>query len=256
LANSLDQLRSNLKKSKVTFGSWITMADPMVSEILCQAGFDWLAVDMEHSALTLPQTQDHVRIIQLSGLPALVRVEENNPNIIKRVMDTGADGVIVPMVNSRAEAEKAVNAVRYPPVGTRGVGLARAQGYGLNFPEYKKSVGKKLVIIQIEHIKAVENLEDILTVPGIDAFLVGPYDLSGSLGLPGQFDHPKVSAALKRIMKVAKQLNMPAGFHVIPPETGMVQKKIKEGFTFIGYSIDMIFLKTFTQNQLKALKRK
>ena len=255
MAERIDSIRNKIKKNQLSLGSWITMADPMVVEIMCQSGFDWLAIDMEHSAITLPQTQNHVRIIQLSGLAAFVRVEENNPNLIKRVMDTGADGVIVPMVNSRQEAEKAVSSVRYPPAGKRGVGLARGQGYGLNFNEYKKRHHKNMVVVQIEHIQAVENLEDILSVEGVDSFIVGPYDLSGSLGFPGQFDHPKVKKALDRIMQVSKKMKMPAGFHVIPADAKLVEKKIREGFRFISFSIDMIFLKTVVSFQVKVLKK-
>src|SRR3990172_12592200 len=121
-------LKEKLKQNKLTIGSWITIGNSSIAEIMAKAGFDWLTVDMEHSAITLHQAQQLIQIIELSGVVPLVRVGENSPNLIKRVMDAGAYGVIVPMVNSKEDAEKAVNAVKYPPVGNRGVGLARAQG--------------------------------------------------------------------------------------------------------------------------------
>lgn len=248
-------LKDKLRRGELTIGSWITMDNEMVVEIMSSLDFDWLAVDMEHSAIDLAGTQNIVRIIDLNGGVALVRVGENNPALIKRVMDTGAHGVIVPMVNSREDAQKAVNAVKYPPVGTRGVGLARAQGYGTEFERYKNWVNKgSIVIIQIEHIEAVRNMEEILSVPGIDGFIVGPYDLSGSLGKPGQFNDPEVKDALKRVMKVAKQFKMTPGFHVIPADVNEVNKKIKEGFRFISFSIDMIIFKRACQSLLAQVK--
>jgi len=126
-------LKDKLKKKELTLGSWITIGDQIVAEIMANSGFDWLTIDMEHSAITLDIAQDLIRTIKLSKCVPLVRVGENNPLIIKRVLDAGAYGVIVPMVNSREDAEKAVNSVKYPPKGFRGVGLARAQNYGFSF---------------------------------------------------------------------------------------------------------------------------
>ena len=244
-----------LQLNKLTIGSWITIGHPAVAEIMAKSGFDWLTVDMEHSAITLHQAQQLIQIIELCGVTPLVRVGENNPNLIKRVMDAGAHGVIVPMVNTKEDAINAVNAVKYPPLGTRGVGLARAQGYGLEFERYRDWVNKEsVVIVQIEHIKAVENLEDILQVEGVDAFMVGPYDLSGSIGYPGNFEHPDMCFALKRIMDVSKKLNKVAGFHVIPPDAEVMNKKIQEGYRFIGFSLDTLFLGVKCREEMKKLK--
>src|SRR3989338_2009418 len=152
-------LKEKLKNKNLTIGSWITIGHPSIAEIMVKAGFDWLAVDMEHSAITLEQAQTLIQVIELGGCVPLVRVEENNPTLIKRVMDTGAYGIIVPMVNNKSDAVKAVEAVRYPPLGKRGVGLARAQGYGISFEKYKKWLNtESVVIVQIEHIDAVRNL--------------------------------------------------------------------------------------------------
>lgn len=236
-------LKERLKKRELTIGSWITIGHTVVAEIMAKAGYDWLTVDMEHSAITLHQAQQLIQIIELCDVVPLVRVGENNPNLIKRVMDAGAHGVIVPMVNSRADAEKAVASVQYPPKGFRGVGLARAQKYGADFEGYKKwNERESIVIVQIEHIKAVENLEDILSVEGVDGFIIGPYDLSGSLGVPGQFDHPEVISALARMQTIVKEMNALSGFHVIPPEKEAFQEKVKEGYKFIAYSLDILML--------------
>lgn len=248
-------LKQKLSNKELTIGSWITQGHTGVAEIMAAAGFDWLSVDMEHSAITLDLAQELVRVIDLAGNVPLVRVGDNDQNLIKRVMDAGAHGVIVPMVNSRAEAEKAVRAVKYPPVGNRGVGLARAQGYGMAFEQYRDWVNKEsVVVVQIEHIKAVENLSEILSVDGVDAFIVGPYDLSGSLGRPGEFDHKDVKAALKRVLEIAKEMDKMAGFHVVPPEAQALIEKAKAGYRFLGFSLDTLYLATASRGQLKLAK--
>lgn len=247
-------LKRELKNVKVSIGSWLTIGDTAVAEIMSKAGFDWLVVDMEHSAITLSQTQQLIQVIGLSGIVPLVRVGENNPNLIKRVMDAGAYGVIVPMINTKEEAIKAINAVKYPPLGTRGVGLARAQGYGLEFEEYKKRVNKEsIVIVQIEHIEAINNLDKILSLNEVDGFLVGPYDLSASLGKPGDFKNPELRDAFSQIIKTGRRYHKAAGFHVIKPDAKEALQKIKEGYRFIVFSLDTLFLGTKCKEELSRI---
>jgi len=247
-------LKAKIRNKQLTIGSWITLGHPSIAEIMAKAGFDWLTVDMEHSAITLPEAQQLIQVIDLCGVTPLVRVAENDPNLIKRVMDAGAHGVIVPMVNSREDAEKAVASVRYPPKGFRGVGLARAQAYGADFEGYKKWYEtESIIIVQVEHIKAVENLEEILSVEGVDGFIIGPYDISGSLGVPGQFEHPDVVAALERVKEIAKRLDVVSGFHVIPPDASVVKEKEKEGYKFIAFSLDILFLGEGCRKGLKNI---
>ena len=253
--NKMTSLKSQLRSRNLTIGSWITLGHPSIAEIMARAGFDWLAVDMEHSAITLHQAQQLIQVIELSGCVPLVRVGANDANLIKRVMDAGAHGVIVPMVNTKEDAERTVGAVKYPPQGFRGVGLARAQSYGADFEGYRKwNETESVVIVQIEHIKAVENLKAILSVEGVDAFIIGPYDLSASLGVPGQFDHPKVVAALNEVRRIAKQLNAVAGYHVVPPDPKQVVEKAKQGYRFLAYSVDFLFLGDSCRNGLKTIR--
>jgi len=236
-------LKQRLSAREATIGSWITIGSTAVAEIMARSGFDWLTVDMEHSTITLDIAQEMVRVIELCGVPPLVRVGVNDANMIKRVMDTGAHGVIVPMVNSADEARQAVAAAKYPPAGIRGVGLARAQSYGTGFEEYKGWLAENgVVIVQVEHIRAVENLEAILLVEGVDGFIVGPYDLSGSLGVPGRFDHPDVAAALAEVQRVTLKMGALSGFHVIPPEPAKVKEKLDDGYKFVAYSLDSLML--------------
>lgn len=252
----MGSLKKRLKARELTLGSWITLGHHSIPEIMARAGFDWLTVDMEHSAITLHEAQQMIQVIELCGVTPLVRVGENNMTLIKRVMDSGAHGVIVPMVNSKEDAEKAVSAVKYPPVGTRGVGLARAQGYGYSFEHYRKWVQEEsIVVVQIEHIRAVENLEKILGVEGVDAFIVGPYDLSGSLGVPGDFQNIKVVQALQEVKRVSEEFVVSPGYHVVQPDPSQMHEKINEGYTFIAYSVDFLFLGDACRNGLAQIRK-
>lgn len=238
-----NKTKEKLISNQLTIGSWITLAHMSIPEIMAPAGFDWLVVDMEHSVIDINEAQVLISQIEANGIAPLVRVGENSSCLIKRVMDAGAYGVIVPMVNSKADAEFAVNAVKYPPVGTRGVGLARAQEYGFNFDEYKKWLQThSLVIVQIEHIKAIENLEDILSTPGVDGSIIGPYDLSGSLGWPGEFERLEVKTALERYEKVCDALGKPKGIHVVQPDSEKTKFYLSKGYSFIAVGLDTLYL--------------
>ena len=240
-----------------TLGSWITLNHPSIAEIMADAGFDWLCIDMEHSVTDYFEAQQLIMAIQSKGLKALVRVGENNSRIIKRILDAGADGIIVPSVSSREEAIKAVQSVKYPPFGKRGVGLSRAQSYGFGFEFYKDEKAKKIkLIVQIEHIDAVRNLESIIEVDGVDGTFIGPYDLSGSMGKPGRYDDDDVKEALLRYETVAKRYNKLIGFHVIQPNYDLVVEKMNTGYNFIAFSLDILFLGTIAREQMSQLKAK
>lgn len=243
------------QKNRISLGSWITLGHDSIVEIMAGAGFDWLCVDMEHSVIDYLEAQRLIATIQAKGLTAYVRVGENNPLVIKRVLDAGADGIIVPMVNSKSDASRAVDAAKYPPLGRRGVGLARAQEYGFGFERYKERLRAELKIIaQIEHIDAVRNLDEILSVDGIDGTIIGPYDLSGSLGKPGEYDDQDVQAAISEYESKGLRHKKPIGFHVIQPDHKLVIEKIKKGYTFLAFSLDSLFLGTLARQQTKQLR--
>ena len=251
----MKSLKSKLAGDKLTLGSWITLAHPAVAEIMSRAGFDWLAVDLEHSVITIREAEELIRVIALSEVCPLVRLSSNDPVQIKRVMDAGAHGVIVPMVNSTLDAGRAVEAVRYPPMGQRGVGLARAQGYGSAFESYRKWVHQdSVVVVQVEHIEAVNNLEAILSVEGVDGFIVGPYDLSGSLGVPGQFDHPSMQEAMDKIQSTGIASGKAAGIHVIEPDTEELLQRVNEGYSFLAYSLDIRMLDSACRSGVDAIR--
>lgn len=236
-------LKGMLASRQVSIGSWITLAHPAIAEIMSAAGFDWLAVDLEHSVITVREMEELVRIISCAGSFPLVRLTGNDQDLIKRVMDAGAHGVIVPMIKSKEEAERAVRSVYYPPRGQRGVGLARAQKYGADFEGYRSWLEREgVVIVQIEHIDAVRHLKAILEVNGVDGFLIGPYDLSASLGYPGQFDHPEVVSALAEIQSVSHAVGKPGGIHVVEPNPEEFRRQLDQGYTFLAYSLDIRML--------------
>lgn len=236
-------IKEQIRSGKPTLGSWITLGHPGIAEIMANAGFDWLAIDLEHSVIAIDMAGDLIRVIDLCGVAPLVRLTSNHPDQIKRVMDAGAHGIIVPMVNSAADAQQAVAAVHYAPAGNRGVGLARAQGYGPRFQEYLAwQRDSAVVVVMIEHKDAIRNLRDILAVPGVDAFFIGPYDLSCSLGFPGQFEHPEFLAAMAEILRIGAGSGVMAGIHVVEPDLERLQASLAEGYRFIAYSVDIRIL--------------
>lgn len=236
-------LKEKLRQNQLTLGSWITLGHPSIAEILAMAGYDWLVVDMEHTTISMEQAGELIRVIDLCGVAPLVRLTSNHPDQIKRVMDAGAHGIVVPMVNFVADAERAVAATRYAPRGIRGVGLARAQKFGPGFQDYLQwQKDGPVVIVQIEHRDALEHLEAIFSVPGVDGFIIGPYDLSCSMGMPGEFDRPEFKAAMQQILATGLRMNFPAGLHVVEPDQARLVEVIQEGYRFIAYSVDVRML--------------
>ena len=248
-------LKERLARSDLTIGSWITLGHPAIAEIMASAGFDWLVLDMEHSVIELSEAQTIIQVLDKQQCPAIVRLTSNHPDQIKRVMDAGATGVMIPMIKSAEDARAAVSSVYYPPQGRRGVGLARAQGYGAHFQEYRQwLIANAIIVVMIEHIEAVEQIDAILAVPGIDAYIIGPYDLSGSMGKPGELDHPQVQDAIQHILDAGKRLQKPGGIHVIEPDPVAIQQRIRSGFSFLGYSLDIRILDTICRTHLQTIK--
>ena len=243
------------KVSKFQLGSWISIGHPIIAEVMSDAGFDWLCIDMEHSVIDYFEAQQLIMAIQSKGIKAFVRVGENNSRIIKRILDAGADGIIIPSVNSAEDAIKAVKSVKYPPYGNRGVGLARAQSYGFGFDSYLNKTSKDIkLIVQIEHINAINELDAIIQTDGIDGTFIGPYDLSGSMGKPGNYDDEEVKDALCLYETIASKYDKLIGFHVVQPDYKLVVDKIKKGYNFIAFSFDAYFLGQTIREQLKELR--
>ena len=248
-------LKAQLNRSELTIGSWVTLGHPSIAEIMASAGFDWLVLDMEHSVLELSEVQAIIQVLDAKQCPAIVRLTSNHPDQIKRVMDAGATGVMVPMIKSAADAKAAVDGVYYPPRGQRGVGLARAQGYGASFQAYRAWLeDNAVIVVMIEHVDAVQAIDEILAVPGIDAYIIGPYDLSGSMGRPGDLNHPDVQAAIAQVLEAGRRAGKPGGIHVIEPDPQALQQRIAAGFNFLGYALDIRILDSICRSHLQSIR--
>lgn len=251
----MSTVKEKLKNGEATFGTWQMIGNTSITEILCQAGYEWVTIDMEHTGIDVTDALELIRVIDLSGKTPAVRLSVNDFTLIKRVLDSGAKIIIVPMVMDREDAEKAVNAVYYPPKGNRGVGLSRAQRYGFGFEEYKRDFENEAVVVaQIEHIDAVNHLEEILSVDGIDATIIGPYDLSGSLGHPGDFDRPDFKEALERYETISRKCNKPMGYHIVKPTRDDVEDHIQKGYQFIALGFDSFFIGEKSREVLSNVK--
>lgn len=250
------QLKAKLKRGEPCLGSWITLGHPAIAEIFANAGFDWLVVDLEHSTISIDQAGELIRTIDLSGVVPLVRLTANDPNQIKRVMDAGAHGIVVPNVNTPQEAEAAVAATRYAPLGRRGVGLARAQAYGPGFMDYLDwQKDGPVVIVQIEHVSALDQLEKIFSIDGVDGFIIGPYDLSCSMGMPGNFEHPEFIGAMRKILATGLALGCPAGLHIVEPDALRLEQVLEEGYRFVAYSVDIRMLDVSARCGLEVVQQ-
>lgn len=254
----MPSLKERLARKEPCLGSWLSFDYAATAEFMARQGFDYLVVDMEHTAIGAEGMWRLIQVIELAGSVPLVRVGANDPLLIKRALDSGAHGVLVPMIMNRAEAEAAVRAALYPPRGTRGVGLWRAQEYGAGFDRYKaRAAAETVVILQIEHWRAVDQLEDILAVEGVDGFMIGPYDLSGSLGDPGNFQNPKYLACLEKVEHLAREHPKPAGYHIVhtDPEGRQLRDKLAAGYRFLIYGTDMIFFTAKAAAEAALMRR-
>jgi 2-keto-3-deoxy-L-rhamnonate aldolase RhmA len=230
----------------------LTLPSPELAEIISSCGYDWLFMDGEHGNLS---TLDWQRMLQaVAGRSAaIIRVATNSEREIKKMLDIGADGIIAPQVNTADEARHVVACCKYPPQGIRGVGLARAQGYGRNFADYMESANDSIaVIVQAEHIDAVNNIEQIVEVDGIDAVFIGPYDLSASMGLMGQVDHPEVVDAIDRVGRACQQRDISLGYFGTTAES--VQDYARKGYHLICAGTDAGFVVGGAEETLAKLR--
>lgn len=243
--NRLEQIvsiRARLRNGSASIGSWMQIPDPSIAEIMGHGGYDWVAVDMEHGAVGFHQLPDLFRALELGETLPMARLAQGDSRDCKAALDAGAGGVIIPMIETAEQIELCVKACRWPPAGSRGVGFSRANLFGRFFDAYSTEAQQPLVICQIEHMRALQNLDAILQVQGIDAIMVGPYDLSASMGLTAQFEHPDFQAAMRTIQGKAADFKVPAGLHVVSPSPDELEQRIEQGFLFIAYGIDAVFL--------------
>ena len=244
---AIGNIRKNLKHGGYSVGSWMQIPHPSIAEIMGQSGYDWVAIDMEHGAISVHQLPDLFRALELGDTLPLVRVAHGNEKDCKQALDAGSGGIIVPMVESAKQLEQVRDVTRWPPAGRRGVAFSRANVFGKYFNEYIDEAQQPLLIAMIEHVDAVKNLDEILQVEGLDAILIGPYDLSASMGLTAKFENQSFIDTMGIIKKKSESANMPCGVHIVMPSEGDLSAKIKSGYRFIAYSIDAVFLNNYAK---------
>ncbi len=238
-----NHFRGALLNRELTLGAWMQIGHPAPAELFGRLGFDWICVDLEHGAIELETMTGIFRTAAAFDSVPVARLPLNDPIWIKRTLDAGAGGLIIPMVNSAEEARKAVREAKYPPLGQRGYGFSRANLHGLDFAEAIQSANEETaLVVQIEHKDGIGALEEILEVPGVDGAFIGPMDLSGSYGKTGQMDDPEVVAALERFREVCGKKGMAAGMHVVNTGAANVQAALRDGYSMIALGVDLVFL--------------
>ncbi len=244
-----------LKENKPSLGGWVMTGSVACAEIMARAGFDWVCVDAEHSPVNDETVQNMFIAIERHGAEPFVRIPKNDEVVFKKYLDMGAKGIIVPMVNSAEEVERAIAFASYSPQGIRSFALPRANGYGAFAGDYYKNANENLFIgIMIEHARALENLDEIFSNKRIDAVFIGPYDLSGSMNIPGEFDHREFKQALNLIHSRAKELDITLGIHEIHPTPEKIQAYIKDGYRFIACGIDTLFVREMSEKLVSVKK--
>jgi 2-keto-3-deoxy-L-rhamnonate aldolase RhmA len=232
-----------LREGRQTLGTWIQIGHPAVAEALAGAEFDWIAADMEHTDIDNAAFANLARGLYGRGIVPMARVRENDTLAIRQVLDLGAGGVIVPLVHTAADAERAVAAAKYPPRGVRGYAFSRMNDWGRNFAAYADAANNEIaVIVMIESRQGVDNIDAILAVEGVDGVFIGPYDLSGSCGVPGQTSHPDVTRGCRRVLEACKTAGKAAGMHVVIPDETAIRRAVADGFTFLALGVDTVFL--------------
>lgn len=236
------EIKKKTRNDNPSIGTWLQIPSTDNAEIIGRAGYDWVAVDLEHGAFARQILPDIFRAIELGGAVPFARVADNSMTSIKAALDSGARGLIFPMIENRAQLDKAIALSLFPPAGVRGVGYCRTNLFGKHFQQTLDENQNLFFCAQIEHIRALDNLDGILSHPKLNALIVGPYDLSGSMNLTGQFSHPEYQAALNTIAQQAEIHGVTMGLHIVQPNPAELEEKIAEGYRFIAYGTDAVFL--------------
>ena len=248
---NIKKFRRDLSKGKALIGGWIQIPHSNIAEIMSSANYSWVGFDMEHGSFSIGDLPDLFRSVELNNKLPLVRLPNKNLEICSQALDAGCAGVIIPNIKNEAELSLLIKACYLPPHGTRGVGYSRANLFGKEFKKFIKQNNKPIVIAMIENIYSVKKLEKILSVPGLDAILIGPYDLSASMGITGKFNNIKFKLIIDKIKKLSKKFKIPCGIHVIEPNFKVLKKYIKQGYKFLPFSTDTVLLNSAIKNSFK-----
>jgi len=237
--NEMHNFADRLRAGEVLIGTLVSLPSPEICELLSHVGYDWLFIDAEHGAFNPQQAQSMLQAA--APTPCVIRVPIGETIWLNKALDIGAAGVIVPQVHNSAQAKEIIRHCKYAPIGDRGIGIGRAHKYGIDFERYiEKANNETVVILQAESTEAVDNINDIVNLKGLDAILIGPYDLSASLGKPGAIDHPLVQKAINKIIESCQKANIRIGFFGVSAEAVLPYKE--KGFTLLTVGVDTTFL--------------
>ncbi len=248
----MKNLKQRLRRGETLHGCWLNLGSPLTAEIVGQAGFDWVLIDLEHGAGVERDVLYQLQALESSSTAALVRVESSEPQRIQRILDMGAEGIMCPKINDAAEARKVISGLHYPPHGNRGVAkMVRATGFGQHFDSYYQTAPDNILgIVQIETAESLNHLDDIAATEGVDVLFIGPADLTMELGIFGQFDHPRFKEALRETVNAAQKAGKATGILFFNPAD--YQRYHDLGIRFIACGADA----TFVADGARALANK
>lgn len=255
--NRTKELKKKFKNRELIFGGWASIGQPQIVEAFCLINkFDFVSIDIEHGAIDYELCIRLISTIQGQNKCCLPRIDSHNRSMIKRLLDFGADGIIVPMIETYEELKSIISYIKYPPIGNRSYGVNRAHRYGNGFGNYVERWNEdSIIIIQIETVYGIENIDKLIKNPHVDGVMVGPYDLSGSMGIPGQLEHPKVKEAIQSVSRKCKDANMTTGPHLIYPDKAQLENSIKDANNLNILSSDIFILGKWAEDMNSILKQ-
>jgi len=249
-------LKKQLRNRERLFAGWVSYSHPSITETFARAGFDFIAIDMEHSTITLPEAQRIIAASQSEGVPCLPRPVSHSNDWIKPLIESGADGMLIQMVNKPEEVQSLINDIKYPPLGKRSYGVNRAQAYGFDFDTYINNWNKESIfMLQVESIEAVENIESLVAFDEVDAVMIGPLDISGSLGVPGQTSHPLVIEASKKVIKACEKYGKSCGTQVADATEESANALFDLGHTFAILGSDLFVLWKWAEQMSEIINK-
>ena len=240
--SKIEEIRNKIFNGGFSLGSWIQIPNSSIAEIMGNAGYDWVAIDLEHGSINLNQLPDLFRSLELGETLPLARISDKHYSSIQSALDAGAGGIIVPNILNANEMREIIKYACWPPSGNRGVGFSRANLFGEKFNDYKKIACSPIVVGMIEHIEAINNLESILDVKGLDGIFIGPYDLSASMNIVGEFNNLEFKKVLDEVISKTSKAKKFVGIHIVEPNKNDMEKRISEGYNFIANSMDSVFI--------------
>lgn len=236
-------LKEKLQTRQRVFGGWVSYREPAIAETFAKAGMDFIAIDMEHTTISVDDANRIITSVQAEDCVCLPRPVSHNNDFIKPLLEAGADGTIIQMVNTKNEAQNLLNLQKFPPVGKRSFGVNRAHGYGFDFDSYIEAWNQSSIFMtQVESIEGVNNIDSLLELKDIDCVMIGPYDISGSLGLPGKTDHPKVREACRHVVQACTQRGVSCMTQISDVSLDAVKDAFEQGYTAIVLGSDLFVL--------------